>query len=103
MLDYLRYYDEAASIVICYWCMHRMTYMQFNRTPCVDIIAIALLGGGAITHALAPFYGWRLDRFYGDPMLWTGLIAWCVVPSLRKWADRRHHRLILGVLSKKAW
>lgn len=101
MLDYFRYFDEVVAALVCYGCAHRICFMQWTKTPCVDVVAIGLLGFGAMFHGMAAFYGWRVDSLFGDPATWTGIALWGFVPSVRKWAQAHQHRRLLSFLSKR--
>ena len=101
-LGWLQYWDEFLAAILCWWCLHRVQYMQFSKTACVDVLAICLIGAGSITHAVSPFYGPQLDGNFGDPLLWTGLFLWLVVPGLRRWAVAKHHARIEKILTRKA-
>jgi len=66
--------------VVVIWAAHRACHMS-AATPIVDKLSITAIGGGALGFALAPVLGsWDAWR---EPLLWTGVIGWCVTPSLR--------------------
>lgn len=72
--------------IVVVWAMHRARYMT-NRTSLIDRLSIVAIGGGALGFALAPLLGsWDAWR---EPLLWAGIIGWCVTPTLRHCAAHR--------------
>jgi hypothetical protein len=69
--------------VVVIWSVHRARYMT-AATSNVDRLALVALGAGALAFALAPIYDawWEAWK---EPLLWGGVIGWCVLPSVRQW------------------
>lgn len=72
---------EALPWVVVAWAVHRARYMS-HATSMLDRLSIVAIGGGALGFALAPLLGsWAT---WTEPLLWLGIIGWCVVPTLRR-------------------
>lgn len=70
--------------VVVAWSIHRARYMT-HSTSMIDRLSIVSIGGGALGFALSPLLGTWVA--WAEPMLWGGIIGWCVVPSVRRdWA-----------------
>jgi hypothetical protein len=85
-LSWLDWAGYLMPWVVVVWAAHRAHYMS-SRTPLVDRLSIVAIGGGALGFALAPVLGsWDSWR---EPLLWAGIIGWCVTPTMRHSRARR--------------